>query len=97
MNHHLALIAQTQSLIAAGDIVAAESALVALADAEGDQALAVVLAQLPPHREGVLDVAVQGMRGLTPYVRTGNLPVLLIAIGLLIASWRQARPRAAIQ
>ena len=56
-----------------------------------------VLAQLPPHREGVLDVAVQGMRGLTPYVRTGNLPVLLIAIGLLIASWRQARPRAAIQ
>ena len=48
MNHHLALIAQTQSLIAAGDIVAAESALVALADAEGDQALAVVLAQLPP-------------------------------------------------
>ena len=56
-----------------------------------------VLAQLPPHREGVLDVTVQGMRGLTPYVRTGNLPVLLIAIGLLIASWRQARPRAAIQ
>jgi hypothetical protein len=47
MNHHLALITQTQSLIAAGDIVGAEHALVALADAEGDQALMVVLEQLP--------------------------------------------------
>lgn len=46
--NHLALIAKTQSLIAAGDIVGAESALVELADAEGDQALMVVLAQLPP-------------------------------------------------
>jgi hypothetical protein len=44
----LALIAKTQSLIAAGDIVAAESALVKLADAEGDRALVVVLEQLPP-------------------------------------------------
>jgi len=46
--NHLALIAQTQSLIAAGDIVGAESALVELADAEGDHALMVVLEQLPP-------------------------------------------------
>jgi len=46
--NHLALIAKTQSLIASGDIVGAESALVALADAEGDRALAVVLEQLPP-------------------------------------------------
>jgi hypothetical protein len=44
----LALIAKTQSLIAAGDIVGAESALVELADAEGDSALLVVLEQLPP-------------------------------------------------
>lgn len=44
----LALIAKTQSLIAAGDIVAAEAALVELADAEGDRALMVVLEQLPP-------------------------------------------------
>jgi len=43
----LALIARTQSLIAAGDIVGAESALVELADAEGDGALMVVLEQLP--------------------------------------------------
>lgn len=43
----LALITKTQSLIAAGDIVGAESALVALADAEGDAALMVVLDLLP--------------------------------------------------
>ena len=46
--NYLALITKTQSLIAAGDIVGAESALVELADAEGDSALMVVLAQLPP-------------------------------------------------
>ena len=44
----LALIAKTQSLIASGDIVGAEAALVELADTEGDGALMVVLEQLPP-------------------------------------------------
>ena len=44
----IALITKTQSLIAAGDITGAEAALVELADAEGDQALMVVLEQLPP-------------------------------------------------
>ena len=48
MSQHLALISKTQSLIAAGDISGAESALVELADAEGDSALMVVLEQLPP-------------------------------------------------
>ncbi|MFE8644377.1 hypothetical protein ACFX58_04750 [Sphingomonas sp. NCPPB 2930] len=46
--NHLALITQTRSLIAAGDIVGAESALAELADAEGDNALMVVLDQLAP-------------------------------------------------
>ncbi|MDD2810665.1 hypothetical protein [Rhodoferax sp.] len=46
--HHLALIEKTQSLIAAGDIVGAEHALVELADREGDGALMAVLEQLPP-------------------------------------------------
>ena len=45
--NHLALIEKTQLLIAAGDIVGAESALVELADAEGDAALMVVLDMLP--------------------------------------------------
>jgi len=44
----LSLIANTQRLIAAGDIVAAEAGLVELADTEGDHALMVVLEQLPP-------------------------------------------------
>jgi hypothetical protein len=43
----LALIEKTQALIAAGDIVGAESVLTELADAEGDGALLVVLEQLP--------------------------------------------------
>jgi hypothetical protein len=45
--NHLALIEKTQLLIAAGDIVGAESALVELADAQGDAALMVVLDMLP--------------------------------------------------
>ena len=45
--NQLALITKTQSLIAAGDIVGAENALVELADTEGDHALLVVLEQLP--------------------------------------------------
>jgi len=45
--HHLALIQHTQALIAAGDIVGAESALVALADEKGVGALMEVLAELP--------------------------------------------------
>lgn len=48
MTQHLALIARTTSLIAAGDIVGAESALAELADTEGDGALVEVLAQLEP-------------------------------------------------
>lgn len=44
----VALIAKTQSLIAAGDISGAEAALVELADNEGDHALMVILDQLPP-------------------------------------------------
>ena len=46
--NHLALITKTRSLIAAGDISGAESALTELADTEGDKALMVVLDQLEP-------------------------------------------------
>ena len=45
--HYPALL-KAQSLILAGDIVGAESALVALADEEGDHALVLALDQLPP-------------------------------------------------
>ncbi len=46
--NHLALIERTRSLIAAGDISGAESALTELADTDGDGALVVVLEQLAP-------------------------------------------------
>ena len=46
--NQIALIEKTQALIAAGDIVGAESVLTELADNEGDRALMVVLEQLPP-------------------------------------------------
>jgi len=48
------------------------------------------LASLPPHRAAVLDISVQGQRGLTPYSSVGNLPVLLFAgFILLIAFYRR--------
>jgi hypothetical protein len=46
--NQLALIEKTRSLIAAGDISGAESALTELADTDGDGALVVVLEQLAP-------------------------------------------------
>lgn len=43
-----------------------------------------VRAALEPMSKGVLDVEVQGMTGLTPYVRWGNLPVLIASVLLLL-------------
>jgi len=49
-------------------------------------------AVLQPWQAGVLDVEVQGMQGLTPYVKTGNAPVLGLCLALLAlaghARWR---------
>jgi apolipoprotein N-acyltransferase len=56
-----------------------------------------VLAQLPEHQEGVLDIRVQGTTGLTPYVRAGNLPVILLALLLLIIARTTGRRRSVIQ
>jgi apolipoprotein N-acyltransferase len=39
-----------------------------------------VRAALLPEQPGVLDVEVQGMQGLTPYARWGNLPVLALSL-----------------
>lgn len=44
----------------------------------------VVRAALAPMSKGVLDVEVQGMTGLTPYVRWGNIPVLVWTMLLLL-------------
>jgi apolipoprotein N-acyltransferase len=53
-----------------------------------------VFAALKPMTAGVLDVEVQGMTGLTPYVRMGNLPVLLLSIGILLAALARSRRRS---
>ena len=43
-----------------------------------------VRAALNPMSKGVLDVEVQGMTGLTPYVRWGNTPVLVASLLMLL-------------
>ncbi|MGV2422749.1 UNVERIFIED_CONTAM: apolipoprotein N-acyltransferase [Pseudomonas aeruginosa] len=52
-----------------------------------------VVAALPPHRPGVLSATVQGMSGLTPYVRYGDQPVLLLVGIVLAALVRRPTPR----
>lgn len=48
----------------------------------------MVRAVLQPHVKGVLDVEVQGTQGLTPYVRWGNLPILVFCLLVLAgAMW----------
>ncbi len=50
-----------------------------------------LLASLPPFTPGALEARVQGMQGLTPYVRLGNsVPVGLAAL-LLLGLWMRSR------
>jgi apolipoprotein N-acyltransferase len=50
------------------------------------------LASLPPHRAAVMDISVQGQRGLTPYSSLGNLPILVFAgLILLIGFYRRIK------
>ena len=60
---------------------ATNTGMTALIDAQGR-----VVAALPAHQAGLLDVQVQGTEGLTPYVRTGNLSVLLMALAALLGT-----------
>ena len=63
-------------------IRATNTGLTALIDAKG-----VMLGYLPPFREGVLRGTVTGYAGSTPYVRWGNMPVLMIcwaSLGLVV-------------
>ncbi|WP_459615288.1 apolipoprotein N-acyltransferase [Bordetella sp. 2513F-2] len=52
-----------------------------------------VAARLPAHQAGVLPVNVQGMTGLTPYTRHGDLWALALTGMLLIAAARKPRVR----
>ena len=55
-----------------------------------------VMAALQPFTIGRLDVVVQGTTGLTPYARTGNLPILLLIVaGLAGLATQRARAQRA--
>lgn len=50
-----------------------------------------ILQQLPQHEEGVLLGMAQGYEGITPYVRWGNVAIMLL-IGLMLAgAWSRER------
>ena len=51
------------------------------------------IARLPWFTRGVLEVEVQGRRGLTPYARAGDFPVLTLALVLLLLAAMAARRR----
>jgi len=69
-------------------LAATNTGLTALIDARGR-----VTDSIPSHTSGVLEVSVQGMKGLTPYTRWGDGPALLIVGLMLVAgmSWRMRR------
>jgi apolipoprotein N-acyltransferase len=51
-----------------------------------------IVARLPQFAEGVLQLEVQPMAGLTPYARLGNYPVVIgAAVLLALAVWRRRR------
>jgi apolipoprotein N-acyltransferase len=54
-----------------------------------------VAAVLPPFVADGLTVSVQGYRGLTPYARVGNGPVVLLALLACLPAWRAQRRRRA--
>lgn len=55
-----------------------------------------ILARLSPYTQGEIGMTIQGRRGATPYIRFGNLPVLIaalvfLAIGRIYSRRRQER------
>lgn len=73
---------------------ATNTGVTAIIDPRGD-----VRATLPQFEAAVLEGRAQGYVGATPYVRVGNLPVLIAAFGMLLAAsgamapwaWRKRR------
>ncbi len=61
-------------------IRATNTGITAIIDAHG-----AVTDQLAPLTQGSLEGWVQGKRGLTPFIRAGNLPILLLAAGAMLA------------
>ncbi|WP_320535150.1 apolipoprotein N-acyltransferase [Robbsia andropogonis] len=69
-------------------IRATNTGTTAAIDANGD-----VQARLPAETVGALDATVQGMQGTTPYIRFGNVPVLVAALVILLGAFAGGRKR----
>lgn len=52
-----------------------------------------IQAMLPANQRGVLDVEVQGTTGLTPYVRWGNGPILLLSLLFCVGAGLRLRKK----
>jgi apolipoprotein N-acyltransferase len=65
-----------------GQLRANNTGVTAILDHQGR-----VQAQLPPFTRATLTGQVQGREGLTPFLRWGNIPALLLALSLLAASF----------
>jgi apolipoprotein N-acyltransferase len=69
------------------EIRAANDGITAVIDPHGK-----IAAQAPQFKEAVLRAQVQPMKGLTPYARLGNYPVVIApALLLAFAAWRRRR------
>jgi apolipoprotein N-acyltransferase len=62
---------------------ATNTGITAVVDADGR-----VLARHPQFERGVLRATVQPRTGATPYVRTGDGPLLIICLAMLGIAWR---------
>lgn len=69
-------------------IRATNTGTTAAIDANGD-----VQARLPAETVGALDATVQGMQGFTPYIRFGNVPVLVVSLLILLGTFAAGRKR----
>ncbi|NDV11534.1 apolipoprotein N-acyltransferase [Crenobacter caeni] len=86
MDQHLQL-SQARSLETGRPMLrSTNTGMTALIEADG-----TVKALAAPNTTQVLNVTVTGRSGLTPYMRTGNLPVLLLCALLLVAGSLWAR------
>ncbi|MEE9334315.1 MAG: apolipoprotein N-acyltransferase [Granulosicoccaceae bacterium] len=54
----------------------------------------IVGGRIAQNRQGVLDVVVKPRTGITPYARTGNYPIAVLALLIVAMFWAQTRRKA---
>ena len=65
---------------------ATNTGITSVIDADG-----AIRVQLPWFRRGVLETTVAGRTGETPFVRFGNMPVVIASLALLVLAWALGR------